>query len=579
MNEHPDPLSNRFARARGELRLRTSSEIESVLRAAPRPAPRSFGRLARYGAAAGGTALLVWFGASWIWSPPSTNPSFPTPPPAIVRSELPAPQPSAEPPQDEARTIVASADTTERATRAEAARFEVNSIPDDVTNRRELSAYLHAHDSRQGRYDSALARARTSTDRAEDLFEELRAVLPAADTSCADFLSRSILSSEREDSAKAAFREQCDSVWNALSAQLPAEQSGGQHIVMSKTTGAERIPDGDVVPLQPTIFRMFSPPRPEPGNRRADEWRPAGLAAHRLVTLPAADLQRLGIVATSRGVLCKLRKSGVTDFIRFFGRSLNYFGSDYICAFPTLPAGINPLAVTDDVGTIREIRYAPSVDDSEVVRKINALTLKDPKRDTLERGLLDHAHALVLRRIGSLLPILVRTGSAPSLDDARLRRWRPDVIVWYEPTDELLSLLEPSVREQLLAELAAARGVDAPDSVSRRVALLPCDLRFLALCGSSSGAIAASIVYPNPARGSATLRVELAAPRTLEVAIYDLGGARVRTASGSAPYAQGRHELTFDLRGLRPGIYSVGIETTAGDRAIQRLIVGEPDGD
>ncbi|MBC7447426.1 MAG: T9SS type A sorting domain-containing protein [Hymenobacteraceae bacterium] len=76
---------------------------------------------------------------------------------------------------------------------------------------------------------------------------------------------------------------------------------------------------------------------------------------------------------------------------------------------------------------------------------------------------------------------------------------------------------------------------------------------------------------PNPARGSATLRVTLPTAQPVEVEVLDGLGRRVLISSVPARPA-GAYAWPLDVRGLGPGVYAVRL-TTGGHVATRRLVV------
>ena len=84
--------------------------------------------------------------------------------------------------------------------------------------------------------------------------------------------------------------------------------------------------------------------------------------------------------------------------------------------------------------------------------------------------------------------------------------------------------------------------------------------------GTAPAALALGAAYPNPARGTVTLPVELPAAGALTVAAYDVLGRRV-TALHEGPAEPGRFELALDGSGLAPGVYVVRATLRAGGEA------------
>lgn len=75
---------------------------------------------------------------------------------------------------------------------------------------------------------------------------------------------------------------------------------------------------------------------------------------------------------------------------------------------------------------------------------------------------------------------------------------------------------------------------------------------------------------PNPARGAATLRFDLAVGDA-SVRVYDVRG-RLVAGPPARPFAAGRHEVPLDTSGLAAGIYVVRLRT-ATEAATQKLLV------
>ncbi len=84
------------------------------------------------------------------------------------------------------------------------------------------------------------------------------------------------------------------------------------------------------------------------------------------------------------------------------------------------------------------------------------------------------------------------------------------------------------------------------------------------------GAGLAVAVYPNPARGAATLSVRLAAPATVRVAVYDALGRLVAQTEAAA--GVGTTPVPLDLSGLPSGLYIARV-TASGDVAMHRVTV------
>ena len=80
----------------------------------------------------------------------------------------------------------------------------------------------------------------------------------------------------------------------------------------------------------------------------------------------------------------------------------------------------------------------------------------------------------------------------------------------------------------------------------------------------------AARVWPNPARGAATLSVTTAAPGEVRYRVFDAVGRAV--AAGALAVAPGTSEVALDLGAVAPGAYAVRVEQ-GGAVSVQRLTV------
>lgn len=127
-------------------------------------------------------------------------------------------------------------------------------------------------------------------------------------------------------------------------------------------------------------------------------------------------------------------------------------------------------------------------------------------------------------------------------------------------------------------DVVAYRGAFAPDGPVWAAAWTALDTEgFLSgpavpnEAGASADGFGLGTVYPNPVRGTATVRFELDRPQAATVAVYDLLGREVAVlASGAQP--AGRTEVTLDAAALPAGLYVVRLvgETAA---ATQKVVV------
>ena len=116
--------------------------------------------------------------------------------------------------------------------------------------------------------------------------------------------------------------------------------------------------------------------------------------------------------------------------------------------------------------------------------------------------------------------------------------------------------------------------VHAPDAPSDKTIKAPQAPMMLQESRFGEGAVLSTKVYPNPTSdGGATIRFNLAEPRTISVDLLSLSGESVMTLADGVSRTSGAGQLAFPLNGVAPGMYLVSLTTDQGERAVQRLIV------
>jgi hypothetical protein len=252
---------------------------------------------------------------------------------------------------------------------------------------------------------------------------------------------------------------------------------------------------------------------------------------------------------------------------------------------------VQPWIITDDVGGMRALIYDGDPADSALEAMMNS---EDPKVvEEAGREMSEHASKLreamlkKMEHLGTLVPILVRTGRESTLNDSLvLRRHRPDCIFWYAPTPELLALLPADVRAEVERELGEAKhvversreGVSPEESDATEehpASIAPGAAPYVDLVRSASGAVTSLAIMPNPAHGMAVLTYGLSRPRTVSITLHDITGRLVRVLAQKTPRDAGAFTTEIDLEGLARGVYLVVIATPDGEQAVQRVVVAE----
>ena len=114
-----------------------------------------------------------------------------------------------------------------------------------------------------------------------------------------------------------------------------------------------------------------------------------------------------------------------------------------------------------------------------------------------------------------------------------------------------MSVSEWTLAATVVSAAAPEASLSSPEALPRAIALLA--------------------PYPNPARGQATLSVEVPAATEVRLAVYDGLGREVAVLV-EGPLAAGRHGVALDASALPSGVYLVRL-TADGVAVTHRLTV------
>lgn len=177
-----------------------------------------------------------------------------------------------------------------------------------------------------------------------------------------------------------------------------------------------------------------------------------------------------------------------------------------------------------------------------------------------------------LIRAGRWIAVSLPTGITYTEQDSINKRWRPDLVLWFEPTPELIAHLPERYRSTIEQEVHLA---DISSDASSKPVQNPSDA-YLDLWRTRAGAITNSVMMPNPAPASeqhARIHYTLGQPRTISINLRDLTGSVLRQVAKTQARATGEWQEEVSLGTLTPGMYLITIETDRGEYVVQRLIV------
>ncbi len=303
------------------------------------------------------------------------------------------------------------------------------------------------------------------------------------------------------------------------------------------------------------------------------------------IELSPEELARIGVRVDSVGIWMTWRDDGRQPFVwavctngmRTPPNGTTLSGVEVPIASPAL--------ITDDLGLKRALLFESTPEETRLNAELVAAVRQgagDSVIAALSRRIADQGAAREragdqAMRAGKMVAILVRN---PYAVQRNPKGWRPDCVLWYDITPDLLARLPERVRLRLLVEteLSDAATESASGGTQQVVAPIAADgvagaHPYLDALRSANGALSASTAFPNPARDRATVSFTLAGPRRVAVTLHDVAGQRVREVVPAADRAAGAHELQAELSGLSDGVYLVVITTDRGERTVVRLIV------
>ncbi len=314
-------------------------------------------------------------------------------------------------------------------------------------------------------------------------------------------------------------------------------------------------------------------------------------AQERLFVPEPGELAPFGVVATEHGALLHYPRGSFWN-IAMNGGS---FHDDCGTSYPPVPDSL--VLITDDIGGIRWYSYETAPGDSALNARLSTLAPGTAEHFKIVQQLDEQGKQSVLARFGTLVPVLVRTGTVYTAHDSALGLARPDLILWFAPTRQLVAALPQRVRESMERQLAAVQckldelaGARVDPTCAEKVAAarfsrrsgthwaidkrtgesvqIPLDLYYAA-----DGAIASTMVYPNPTRGEITLNYKLTATRTLRIEVRDMGGSTRMLFTPEMQRVAGDWTARGTLQSLPTGIYQLVVRTNEGEEAVQRVVV------
>ena len=373
---------------------------------------------------------------------------------------------------------------------------------------------------------------------------------------------------------------------------------------------------------------------------KASDIAPAALSMLPMLELPDVELKQIGIEKHSDGITLYRQRPGSASHSveRDMFRSAN---NDHFHMFGTPPHGVTPLPlyprlVTDDLGRMRRFYYSyaeidPKLEDSinMVRQRYNYLSDAGRIREALDsmnnyprynewfREL--HGRSRQLIDFNTLVPVYVRSTQSSDAGESLQQRCRPDVIVWFDATPELLQLLphdwqdrmesakdnnpefsSPVLRtqkkgEQIIkeaetpgtevveqkADIGAIESVTSSQSKKAKESTRD-GMRRNTTVGPgpgepsiriNPGAIGRVSLLPNPVDRAGSLMLQLRENRTVGISLHSIEGTRLGMLIGDQFLKTGQHSIALSFEDVPPGIYLLAVSTDYDELQVHRIIV------
>jgi hypothetical protein len=164
--------------------------------------------------------------------------------------------------------------------------------------------------------------------------------------------------------------------------------------------------------------------------------------------------------------------------------------------------------------------------------------------------------------LNSLVPILVRSATRDHYDKEEDITYDDGLIFWYDNSRDLANAVHTIPARYEPGSVAFT--INGPATEEKPPT---------STVNQGSMIMTKTLLYPNPARNSTTVRLALSEPRMIAFTIHDLLGKRVMEAGNLAATSAGNYEKELNLSELTPGVYLLVITTDKGEQSMQRLVI------
>jgi hypothetical protein len=199
--------------------------------------------------------------------------------------------------------------------------------------------------------------------------------------------------------------------------------------------------------------------------------------------------------------------------------------------------------ITDDLGQkwrCYEVDDGLTEEDKEFMRANN---LNEQTWEKAIKGRKEGERKLI-EKLPSFVPILVRSGDVNTITNDSL--WRADIIIWFEPSEELFNALPARISTDLRKEYQSVFGTKTRSTQS---------CKYFEACQNAPGTIDDVKVFPNPSDAELNVQFSIKVPRKMDANIYTINGTLVKKVSIGISFEAGTHNLQTSMADMLPGVY------------------------
>ncbi|MBL7997410.1 MAG: T9SS type A sorting domain-containing protein [Candidatus Kapabacteria bacterium] len=146
------------------------------------------------------------------------------------------------------------------------------------------------------------------------------------------------------------------------------------------------------------------------------------------------------------------------------------------------------------------------------------------------------------------------------------------VLAWYELDSALIAHLPQRYRRALSNEAGIEYTED--ETAAHDDSRVQSGCRYLDACRTFAGVISSSSIYPNPATTLASLDVHIRQSRVCTVTLHYLNGIHAATLHQQLRLDAGKQSIPIKVSDIPDGIYIISLITDAGERILQKVVVG-----